>query len=207
MLVANYLSVHFSGAKKLLNRPQAYKTFFEQEEGDEVKESQFFRKWRTSTIDDWAMPLVMGDKKTLFFCADSCAYGYVINGTVIPLDLDDAYYALGGFYFQKDSEFSSIFNYYLLKEFEHGIMERMKFEYNPERKTHPKIGMIEPEPLRIQNTMFLFSVLAIGIIVSLFIAVVEMVINRIKGHMSKSQEGFLKRNKENKRVIEIQNIE
>ena len=159
-----------------------YNTFFEQEEGSEVQESQFFRKWSSKNLNDWAMPLVMGEEKTLFFCADSCAYEFVLNGTVVALNLDDAYYALGGFYLQKDSEFSAIFNYYLLKAFEHGILEQMKFKYNPERKTHPKIGMKEPEPLRIHSTMFLFSILAMGIIVSLLIAVVEMLIKRVKEH-------------------------
>ena len=98
----------------------------------------------------------------------------------MALDMDDAIYALGGFALRPDSEFLSVFNHYILKAFETGILQRLDVEWNSQRKTPIKIGITEPEPLGINNVMFPFSCLAAAVIISVVMSVIEKLVNKVK---------------------------
>ena len=87
------------------------------------------------------------------------------------MKMDDAWYTNIGFGLQKDSEFMAIFNHYLLKAYENGILNRLYLFHIDQPDI--KIGLNEPEPLGIDNVMFPFSFLAVGFITSMAIAAIE----------------------------------
>ena len=87
----------------------------------------------------------------------------------------------GGFWLRTDSEYLPVFNHYLLKAFETGILHRLdKMIWNVDLKPPIKIEMTEPEPLGINNVMFLFSFLGVGIIISLAMATLENLVRKLR---------------------------
>ena len=103
-----------------------------------------------------------------------------LSHDLTALKLDDEIKTQAGLMLQKDSEFLQIFNYYLLRQFETGILKRILHEQ--EEKV---IGILEPEPLGYDNVVFLSSVLVGGICVSLVLLLVEAVIKT--GHKYDNQ--------------------
>ena len=92
---------------------------------------------------------------------------------LFTLKLDDL--PREGLYFllQKDSEFLGIFNYYLLKEMEHGITKQLYRKYHMDLFAKEQFGMPEPQPLGINNVMFNFILLGFGICSAAAISVFE----------------------------------
>ena len=102
-----------------------------------------------------------------------------------------------GFALRPDSEYLSLFNHYLLKAFETGILHRLDRKWHAEWEPPIKIGLTEPEPLGMNNTMFPFSFLAAIMILSVIASVLEKVVKKIIMLKSKSERGnaaFAKRN-------------
>ena len=152
--------------------------------------------WTTENLD-WALDQIIKDLKTLFFCAVSCVGDVLEAGKVVVLKMDDAHITWGGFGLRPDSEYMSLFNHYLLKGIENGILKRYNLIYNPERTPKLKIGLTEPESLGINNVMFLFSILGAATIMSVGIAALEKMMNKTKLVMSKSEQRrmvFIRRN-------------
>ena len=98
---------------------------------------------------------------------------------VHPLKMDDESYSYGAFALQKDSEFLEIFNHYITKQYEHGILHRLFQAYHTELLTKEQFSISEPQPLRYENVVFPFTCLVLGVTASLWIAIVEMITRRL----------------------------
>ena len=81
-----------------------------------------------------------------------------------------------GFALQKDSEFLALFNHYILKGMESGILDRLFKHHHKDMFTKEQFWMPEPQPLSYGNIIFLYICLGAGISVSFIIAGVEVVI-------------------------------
>ena len=90
---------------------------------------------------------------------------------------------------QKESEFLQAFNYYLLKQFEHGLIKRNYRHWYPAFFTNEQFGMSEPYPLTANNVMFLFLLLAVGIPVSIAIAIMEFALHKFRAHCHSGSRG------------------
>ena len=89
--------------------------------------------------------------------------------------MHDTFHTLGGYALQNNSEYLDIFNHYLLKQLEHGIVEKL---FRPMPRA--KIGLSEPEPLAIRNVMFPFSCLGFSMIASVVMVTVEFLVAKVK---------------------------
>lgn len=92
-----------------------------------------------------------------------------------PLKMDDESYAYATLALQKDSEFLELFNYYILKEYEHGILKKLFHTYYTKLYTREQFSMSEPQPLGYESVLFTFSCLGLGATTSLGIAIVELI--------------------------------
>ena len=133
----------------------------------------------------WAAETIFNDNKVLWFCHESSQNWNTSQGKVVSLKMDDSYYSYFGFGLQKDSEFMAIFNHYLLKAYETGILNRLDLFHN--KQSDIKIGMIEPEPLGINNLMFPFSFLAASFVTSATIAIMEKLLKKLNTMMPKTR--------------------
>ena len=97
------------------------------------------------------------------------------QGQLIALKMDDMSYSLASLALQKDSEFLPIFNHYILKGLEHGIMKRIYKKHHMSFFTNELFGMTEPQALGFNNVLFPFLCLGLGIFVSVGIATVEFI--------------------------------
>ena len=131
----------------------------------------------TEQSKDWAADTIINDEKTLWFCEESAQNWNNSRGNVVSLKLNDAINSYFGFALQSDSEFMAMFNHFLLKAYENGILNRLDLFHNDQPDI--KIGMIEPEPLGINNVMFPFSFLASGFLTSTAIAVMEKILKKL----------------------------
>ena len=98
---------------------------------------------------------------------------------IVPLTMDDSGYVIAGFGLQRESEFSKMFNHYLLKESEHGIRNRLYRKYFNGLYVKEEFGMPEPQPLGIDNVMFTFCCLGVGVTISIITAVVEFMVRKL----------------------------
>ena len=139
---------------------------------------------------DWAAERVINEKKILWFCHASAQNWNNSRGKVVALKMDDSHKTYAGLVLQHDSEFMAIFNHYLLKAYENGILNRLDIFHNG--KPDIKIGMNEPEALGMNNVMFPFSVLAASIVLSTAIAGMEKLLMKINNIKPKNQITLLK---------------
>lgn len=126
--------------------------------------------------DETAMMEAISDPKTLIFATELKLAGFVskeISQQLFALRMDDSSNVWGGLAVQKDSEFLGIFNYYMLKAHEHGILKRLHRSYNIDLYVREQFGMGEPQPLTYKNVMFTFMCFGIGMIAALVIAAME----------------------------------
>ena len=96
----------------------------------------------------------------------------------VSLNIDDPVYTHGGLGFQKDSEFSPLFNHFILKGLENGVFSSFWRAY----KLDPNENfdkMMEPQPLGLNNVMFCLITLGIGICVSIINVVIELILRKI----------------------------
>ena len=123
-----------------------------------------------------AFSKVVTEEKTLYYnckCAMASKQGKKYHGQIVALPVDDGSYALSTFALAKGSEFLQIFNHYLLKAEENGIIKRIYREHHMIFFINEQFGMMEAQPLGNKNVMFAFICLAFGICVSLVMAFVE----------------------------------
>ena len=104
------------------------------------------------------------------------------------LKMDDESYAYASFALQKDSEFLELFNYYILKEYEHGILKKLFRTYYNKLYTRQQFSMKEPEPLSYGNVIFTFSCLVLGVATSLGIAIVELIVIKLSKNHKPSEK-------------------
>ena len=79
----------------------------------------------------------------------------------------------GGLALTKDSEFLALFNYYILKAFETGVMAKLHQDHHSALFTNQHFGMPEPQPLTTKNAMFLFILIGFGVCISIMVALME----------------------------------
>ena len=101
---------------------------------------------------------------------------------LVALRLDDDGDALSSFILLKDSEFFPMFNYYLLKLYEHGIEKWIYRRHYMVFFTNEQFGITEALPLGYSNVMFTFICLGIGICISLLFATIERMAKRKPGY-------------------------
>ena len=126
---------------------------------------------------------IISDPKTLWYIIKLAtvpltATGKELLDQVVALKMDDSSYAISGFGLQKESEFLKMFNHYLLKESEHGIFKRLYRKYNIELYVREDFGMTEPQPLGVDNVVFTFACLGVGVATAMGIAMVESVLKK-----------------------------
>ena len=92
--------------------------------------------------------------------------------------MSDATYGMAGFGLQKDSEFTQVFNYHLLKAMEHGLVRRSYIDHHKSRFVQEHFGVGEGESLGMNHVMFTFELLAFGAAVSLALAAAEFAVDR-----------------------------
>ena len=92
---------------------------------------------------------------------------------LFALDMDDSIYTFTGFGLQRDSEFFKMFNHYLLKGKETGIFNRLYKTYFIELYVNEEFGIVEPQPLGVDNVIFTFACLAIGFFTAVMVAIGE----------------------------------
>ena len=95
------------------------------------------------------------------------------------LKMDDPVYAIGGLGLQKDSEFLQIFNHYILKALEGGDFKRLYRRNFIDLYTKEKFEMMEAQSLGLNNVLFCFTSLGLGICVSHIIVMLEFMITKI----------------------------
>ena len=78
------------------------------------------------------------------------------EGKVVELKMEDSYIVYAGFVLQPNSEYLSLFNHYLLKAYETGILKRLERSWFAEFDPPIKIGIPEPGPLEMNNVQSLF---------------------------------------------------
>ena len=131
-----------------------------------------------------ALTEIISNPKTLMYSDDVAMIGYPQAHNVIALKMDDSAYSWGAFGLQKDSEFLEVFNYYLLREFENGIKDRLYRKYYSDMYVNKQFGMREPQPLGYENVIFTFVCLAIGMTLSMVIAIIEYIAMKMGQNMS-----------------------
>ena len=129
-----------------------------------------------------ALKAVFSEPKTLLYNLDTTALHpkdpkdkYLLDQVVV-LKMDASDNLMVGFGLQKDSEFLALFNHYILKGMESGILDRLFKYHHRDMFTKDQFGIPEPQPLSHGNVIFLFICLGAGISASLIVALVELII-------------------------------
>ena len=121
---------------------------------------------------------VVNNPKTLYYANLHNQIGQnpsqkLLRDKTLALKMDDAVYATATLGLQKDSEFTQLFNHFILKAMESGCFKRLYRNYHMDLYTKDNFEMITAQPLGYQNVMFCFIVLAAGIGLSLSKVMVE----------------------------------
>ena len=156
-----------------------------------------------------ALEEVVKDPKTLFYSTKALLRGTRLEKALVrqtfPLNMDDGVNVFATLALQKDSEFLQLFNHYILKAYETGIFKRSLRKRYMDLYTNENYEMVEPQPLGLNNVMFLFIVLAVGMCFSITNALMEytmMKFTKLGGGWRK-RRGL--REKESRRPGEIRN--
>ena len=96
------------------------------------------------------------------------------------LKIDDGSWMLTTIALQKNSEFHQVFNYYILKQYEHGLRRKNFQRLWSDYLRNENFGINEAYPLALNNVMFPFIWLLGGIFTTLTIASMEFIILKLK---------------------------
>ena len=136
----------------------------------------------------------VSDPGTLIYATElKLAGGFArkqLTDQLFALRMDDASYVWGGLALQKDSEFLGLFNYYILKGIENGIIKTLFRKYHMDLYVNEQFGMVEPQPLTYKNVMFTFICCGIGIIVAIVIAMIEYVAKICGKKQNQEHKGY-----------------
>ena len=169
---------------KVVVRSNYYKSLLANAKSDTAKHSVFKKYLENQDNSHWkdAMIQVISEPKTLMYSSELSAliprdpaYKYLTDQVVV-LRVDASDFIIVGFGLQKDSEFTAMLNYYILKGMENGILDRLFKYYHRDMYTKEQFGMTEPQPLSYGNVIFLFICLGSGVIASFIIAGAELII-------------------------------
>lgn len=133
------------------------------------------------------------DLKTLLYAREIALISFdnpltkILNDKLFALKLDDSVFTHGALALQKDSEFLEIFNYYILKALEGGLIQRVYRNHHMELFVKENFEMIEPQPLRLNNVMFCFFCIGFGVFLSVTIVITELIKKVITKFMDKNK--------------------
>ena len=96
------------------------------------------------------------------------------------LKIDDGSWMLTTMALQKNSEFRQVFNYYIMKQYEHGLRRKNYQRLWSDFLRNEEFGINEAYPLALNNVMFPFIWLLGGIFATLTIAIMEFGILKLK---------------------------
>ena len=156
----------------------------EQERAKYKVYKKYIENERVRDKENEALKEVISGEKTLWYSTylemvpDSPKRKLLLD-QVVALKMDDSLFGLTSFGLQNNSEFLEIFNHFILKEFEHGILNRLYRKYNMALYVKEQFGMSEPQPLGYQNVIFAFACVGIGVVASMCIAIVESMVMRM----------------------------
>ena len=143
-----------------------------------------------SADDEQILQMVADEEKTLYYANPSSLIGHdrltpsqkALRNQLFALKMDDAIYGLSAHALKKDSEFLQLFNHYILKAVESGCFNRLHRKYFIDLNTKENFEMNEAQPLGIENVMFCFICLSIGILVSFFKVMLELMMKKLSKH-------------------------
>ena len=124
--------------------------------------------------DDWADDMGQMPPKTVFFAPPTTCEKKFIN--CVPLDIVDKVSFFKALAFQKDSEFIALFNHYILRMKENGVIAALK-----KRRwgKHDKdYEMVEPFELGYDNVLFPYAWLAFGVIIAVSLVFGEVIVKK-----------------------------
>ena len=205
----------FQESKSGTSQHAIYKQYFQKYEGDILAYFRFVDSQTAEEIEagveydkinkvphwffeteknlNWAAERIMNEENTLWYHDETAKNWNAHKGKVISLKMEAAHYTYLGFALQRDSEFMAVFNHYLLKTYENGILNRLDLLHNG--RPDIKIGLNEPEPLGMDNVIFPFLLLAASFVTSTVIAVMEKLLKKVA----------LKREVNNSKLIQQRN--
>ena len=96
-----------------------------------------------------------------------------LTDQTFDLKMDDSLFGISTLALQKHSEFLQIFNYYILKAIEGGLLKRLYRKHRMSLFTKESFEMPEPQPLGWNNVMLSFMCLGFGICLSIIMATIE----------------------------------
>ena len=122
-------------------------------------------------------------RKLLYGALSSYALQTKLNRTLMAgltwLKIDEKSRSHSGFLLQNNSEFLQVFNHYIMKMMETGILKRLqKKQLYASLYVNEDFGLSEPQPLSFTNVLFLFNVLGVGIVTSIGILFVEWTMSK-----------------------------
>ena len=146
--------------------------------------------------------LWLTQKSTAAPTSDATMKEMALLSQLTTLNMDDLGYVQLALAVQKDSEFLEMFNYFLLKEFEHGVFNRLDREYNSLLYRKEEYGMNEPQALGFNNIIFLFTGLGIGVSVALAIATLELLSKKL--YIAQDSSTQKKEPRTNSQFVEVE---
>ena len=124
--------------------------------------------------DDWADDMDQMPDKTLFFAPPTTCEKKFIN--CVPLDIVDKVNFFKALAFQTDSEFIALFNHYILRMKENGVIDALK--KRRWGKHNKDYEMVEPIVLGYDNVMFPYAWLAFGVIIAVPLVFGEAIVKK-----------------------------
>ena len=125
------------------------------------------------TDDKELMRRVREEEKTLMWAAYSPYTAKPYEKEFVNLDIADAVTLYNSLALQKDSEFTDLFNYYLLKMQESGTIERMKLRWISIANEQIGSGMSQAIQLGYEHVLLPFNCCALGILVAAGLSLLE----------------------------------
>ena len=161
---------------------------------ESVKKLPFWYR-RTDDFYEGARDAIIRDPKSLWYCDHATGYRCMqpwVRGKIKALEMEDDPYRYEGFVLQPNlskginSEYMPLFNYYLLRQHEHGIINRLNHYYKDPKEVN--FEMSEPSPLGMTSVMFPFIILGACTIISMGIGAVEKLFKMFNAHNTKKSK-------------------
>ena len=181
--IRNFDDVIFNGYRVIVTTGYYKRVVGNAESGTAKHEvyKKYIEKQVPMTLKE-AMKEVLSEPKTILYNVDTTALhpkdpvDRHLSDQVVVQKMDGADKIVVGFGLQNDSEFLALFNHYLLKGIETGILNRLFKRHHSELFTNEQFGINEPQSLSYSNVIFLYICLGAGVTASLIIAGAELII-------------------------------
>ena len=172
----------------IYNSNQTKKTNETMKVVQDLQEQLPFWYRRDDYLYDGARDAIIRDPNTLWYCdprAGRCMSPSA-RGKIKALEMEDDSYNYEGFVLQWNSEYMPLFNFYLLRQHEHGIINRLSRYYGDPKEVN--FEMSEPAPLGMTSVMFPFTILGACTIISMGIGAVEKFIKMFDIHNTRKSK-------------------